>query len=94
MNVLDSEVWEMKPRKLTAVEIENPERTIEEFFQYAHLPQARWYMWEALKTMVAGNYGQLKSKERLNLLYFYEQIEKLLEVVHVMHEKRMKNQAE
>jgi hypothetical protein len=83
----------MKPRKLSIDEIEHPEKVIEEFFQFAHLPQVRWYMWESLKTLVAGNYIHLKSKERSNLIYFHEQIEKLVEVVHVMHEKqRLSNQ--
>jgi hypothetical protein len=81
------EAWEMKPRKLTAEEIECPEKVIDDFFQFAHLPQVRLYMWEGMKTMVTGSYTELKSRERLNLIYFYEQIEKLIEVIHVMYEK-------
>ncbi len=81
------EAWEMKPRKLTAEEIDNPELVIEEFFQFAHLPQVRSLMWEGMKTMVAGTYVQLKSKERSNLIYFYEQMEKLVEVAHVIYER-------
>jgi len=85
------EAWEMKPRKLSIEEIENPEKVIAEFFQFAHLPQARWYLWEGMKTLVTGNFNQLKSKERSSLLFFYEQIEKLIEGVHVIHEKNQLN---
>jgi hypothetical protein len=80
------EAWEMKPRKLTPEEIEQPGKVLEDFFQYAHLPQLRSFLWEAMKTMVTGNFAQLKCRERMNLIYFYEQVEKLVEVAHVMHE--------
>jgi hypothetical protein len=83
----DHEAWEMKPRKLSVEEIENPEKVIEDLFQYAHLPQLRWFYWEGLKTLVTGGFVNLRSKDRSNLIYFYEQIEKLIEVVHVIHEK-------
>lgn len=88
MNAMDHhEAWEMKPRKLSIDEIEHPEKVIEEFFQFAHLPQVRWYMWEELKTLVTGSFGNLKGKEKAGLIYFHEQMEKLVEVVHLMHEK-------
>jgi hypothetical protein len=90
MRALDHhEAWEMKPRKLSVEEIENPEKVIEEFFQYAHLPQVRWYFWEGMKTLITGTFSNLRSRDRSNLIYFYEQIEKLIEVVHVIHEKNM-----
>lgn len=88
MSALDhQEAWEMKPRKLSVEEIEHPEKVIEAFFQYAHLPQIRWYYWEGLKTLITGTFVSLKSKERSNLIFFYEQLEKLIEIVHVIYEK-------
>ncbi len=88
MTMPDHEAWEMKTRKLTLEEIENPEKVIEDFFQYAQLPQVRWIMWEGVKTLVTGNFAHLKTRERASLIYFYEQVEKLIEGVHVMHGKR------
>ncbi|MBA4167444.1 MAG: hypothetical protein H0X41_07880 [Chitinophagaceae bacterium] len=85
----DHEAWEMNPRKLTPDEIEHPEQVIEEFFQYAQLPQVRWIMWEGIKTLVTGSFIHLKPRERASLIYFYEQMEKLIEVVHVMHGKKV-----
>jgi hypothetical protein len=82
------EAWEMKPRKLTIEELENPENTIDEIFQYANLPELRWYLWEGTKTLITGTFHNLRPRERSNLIYFYEQIEKLIEINHVMYEKR------
>jgi hypothetical protein len=90
MTMPDHEAWEMAPRKLTLEEIENPEKVIEDFFQYAQLPQVRWIMWEGIKTLVTGNFAHLKSRERASLIYFYEQMEKLVEGVHVMYGKKGK----
>ena len=81
------EAWEMKPRKLTIEETEQPSRVIDEIFQYASLPELRWCLWEGTKTLVTGTFHHLKSRERCNLIHFYEQIERLIEVTHVMHEQ-------
>lgn len=81
------EAWEMKPRKLTIEETERPDRVVDEFFQIMYLPQVRWYMWESMKTMVTGSFDDMKTKEKSNLIFFYEQLEKLIEAVHVMYEK-------
>lgn len=82
------EAWAMKPRKLTADEIECPEKVIRDFFHYVHLPEARAYLWEGLKTMVTGNYACLRVRDRANLIYFFEQVEKLLEIAHVLYQRR------
>jgi predicted AAA+ superfamily ATPase len=88
MNAMDHhEAWEMKPRKLSIEEIEQPERVIEEFFQFAHLPQVRWYMWELMKTLVTGGFPEIEARERTSLVCFYEQLEKLIEGVHVLRER-------
>ncbi len=87
MSMPDYEAWEMRPRKLTLEEIEHPEKVIEDFFQYAQLPEVRWIMWEGTKTMVTGNFVRLKVSERSSLIYFYEQMEKLVESVFVLHRK-------
>lgn len=85
------EAWEMKPRKLSAEEIENPEKVISEFFEIAHLPQVRGCLWELMRTLVTGTFSNLRSKDRSRLVYFYEQMEKLVEVAHVLHERTNKN---
>jgi hypothetical protein len=81
------EAWEMKPRKLTLEEIEQPEKVIDDLFQYANLPELRWYLWEGTKTLVTGTFNHLKPRDRCNLIYFYEQVEKLIEASHVLFER-------
>jgi hypothetical protein len=94
MNALDHhEAWEMKPRKLSVDEIESPHKVVEDFFQFAHLPQARWYLWESMKTMVTGTFSDLKRGDRCTLLCFFEQIEKLIEGIHVIHERNQSKSA-
>ncbi len=62
---------------------------IDDFFSYAHLPQVRELLWEWLKTTVTGNYNKsLSRRERADLLYFYEQLTKLTEAVHLLHKRK------
>lgn len=82
------EAWELKPRGLTIEETEHPEMVIEELFQYASLPQMRWQLWEAAKTLIAGDFNQLKTRERSGLIDFYEQLERLIEVTSILREQR------
>jgi hypothetical protein len=77
---------ELEPRKLNAEQIADPMLVINEFFNVGHLPQIREMLWELLKTTVTGNYCTvLTRKERANLLYFFEQLEKLVEANHLLH---------
>lgn len=95
MPLQDYPSWELQPRKLTSYEREDPISVIHDFFAYAHLPEARELLWELLKTTVTGSYcKQLSQRERANMLYFYEWLEKLLEAVHVIHRQQQKEDAE
>jgi uncharacterized protein (UPF0216 family) len=77
--------WELKPRKLTREEMEDPLLVIHDFFSNSHLPQAREQLWELLKVAVTGNYGKSLTRiERSDLVFFYEQLEKLVEASHVI----------
>jgi hypothetical protein len=77
--------WELKPRKLSREEMENPIQVIHEFFSSQHLPQAREQLWELLKVIFIGNYAKSLTRiERSDLISFYEQLEKLVEAVHVI----------
>lgn len=83
--------WELKPRLLSEEEMEHPVRVIHEFFSTQHLPEARKQLWELLKVVFIGNYARtLNRSERYNLIHFYEQIEKLVEAVHVIAVKNPK----
>ncbi len=76
---------EMHPRKLSKQEMKDPYLVIEDFFNYAHLPQVREKLWQWFETTVTGNFSkQLSGRERSNMVFFYKQIEKLVEAAHII----------
>lgn len=88
MSLSDYPSWELKPRKLSRQERENPQQVISDFFHYAHLPQVREMFGNLVKTTVTGSYNDaLTSDERTSLFYFMEQLEKLIEAAHLIHQK-------
>ena len=76
---------ELEPRRLTGEEIENPKLVIDDFFEFAHLPEVREFIWEWIKVTAIGNFHELSAIERSNLLYLYEKIGKLIEAVHIIY---------
>jgi hypothetical protein len=77
---------ELEPQKLTSIEIENPIMVIHSFFDFGHIPEIRMLMWDLLKTTVTGNYNRtLSRRERSDMVYFYERLEKLVEAAHLVH---------
>ncbi len=90
MSLQDYPQWELQPRKLSLDETRNPVKVVHQFFDYAHLPQVRTHLWEWLKNTVAGDFNSLSRQEKGNLLYFFEQVEKLIEAAHIIHEQNKK----
>ena len=94
MSSQDFSQWELHPRKLSIDEVNDPTSVIHAFFDFAHLPQVRAHLWDWLKTTVTGDYNSLARHERGNLLYFFEQVEKLIEAAHVIHQQNKEKGAE
>jgi len=88
MSIQDYSQSELEPRKLSKEEIENPYDVIDNFFDFAHLPQIRDELWEMLKLTVTSSYHIQPRRDRANLLYFYEKLEQLIEAAHVIHRKK------
>jgi len=85
MALVDYSEFELKPRKLSTEEIKNPVMGLDVLFDYEHLPQWRDSLWTLFKTTVLGDaYNNLELIERNNLLTFYEQLEKLVELAHII----------
>ena len=75
--------------KLDLPEKENPMHVVGDFFDYMNLPQARSMFWELLKTTVTGSFNHaLSGKERLNMFYFLERLEKLMEAAYLLRQRR------
>jgi hypothetical protein len=78
--------WELHPRKLTQQEADKPFMVVNDFFDYASLPQVRDLMWQWLETTVTGSFAEeLTGPERARVLVFFQQLEKLIEAAHVIH---------
>lgn len=89
MPLQDYPSWELKPRHLSREEMEQPMQVIHDFFSYGHLPEIRDQLWELLKTTITGNYCKtLSRRERSDILYFYERLEKLVEAIHLVSQQQ------
>lgn len=74
---------------LTSREKADPFLVIEELFDFAHLSDMREMLWAWLKATVIGSYPKkLTQSERADIIELYEKLEKLIEAVHLMHEKK------
>jgi hypothetical protein len=79
---------DMQSRKLSEEEANDPHSVIESFFEYATLPQAKDKLWVWLEATVTGSFcKELNCRERCNMVFFYSHVEKLMEAVHIIHEK-------
>ena len=83
--------WELHPRKLTEEEVANPWLVIDSFFEYASLPQIRDELRIWLEITVTGNFPDHSNNEqRNNLIYFYGQIERLIEATYILRILKLK----
>src|SRR5690349_3194582 len=74
-----------EPIRLNEEQTKNPALIFDEFFQCYHLNEVRQTMWQWLVTVVSSS-GCVSNDphERNNDMFFYEQIEMLVEGVWVM----------
>lgn len=77
--------WYNEPMRLNEAQTNNPTPIFDEFFQCYHLNEVRQTMWRWLVTVVSST-GSVSNDhhERNNDLFFYEQIEMLVEGVWVL----------
>lgn len=63
----------------------DPEKFIQELFDFARLPELKELLWEWLKATVTGSYPKkLTYSEREAILVLYEKMEKLLVAVSLL----------
>ena len=81
------------PRFLDAEEEIDPQQVIRQLFQTEPLPYLRETVWEFFKTMVTGNYSHsLDRRERQKLVLCYENLQRLIEAVHLLYRNEMTEQ--
>lgn len=78
--------------KLSKEEIEDPFLVLHEFFTFVHLPDIRQELLEWLKLTVCGSYHKQSCIEKGNLIYLYEQVDKLMEAVHIINQRKKEMQ--
>ena len=80
---------EFHPRYLSQEEIDDPYLVIIELFAYGHLPGIREQLWTIIKCCAAGDFNSVLTKrERSNVFYFYEVVEKLFEALYLIYSRR------
>ncbi|MCS3800869.1 hypothetical protein [Niastella sp. OAS944] len=81
-------IYYNEPIRLNEEQTKNPDLVFDEFFQCYHLNEVRQTMWQWLVTVVSGADSASKDPhERNNDMFFYEQIEMLVEGVWVLQRK-------
>ena len=77
---------EWQPRKLTKEEVAEPLQAIASFFDFANLLETRELLTLWVEATVTGSFNSnLSFRERAEVFYFYQQVEKLIEVAHLIH---------
>jgi hypothetical protein len=75
--------------KLTGEEISNPYLVIEDLFDYCHLHQWQKKLWNSFKSNITGIYPkELNRRERNEVVYLHEYLERLVEAAWVIREKQ------
>lgn len=78
-----------QPIRLTEKQLHEPERILKEFFSWYHLDDFRELLWEWMQVaMTAENSVYETSKERSNLMFFYRNIELLVEAAYVLRQEQ------
>ncbi|WP_315818789.1 hypothetical protein [Paraflavitalea speifideaquila] len=84
------EVYEKANRlvKLNEEEIKNPVLVFDEFFDSFHLCDVRKELWDLLCSALSNNISWHETgSARSNLVFLYEQLEKLTEAAYVTHRR-------
>jgi len=87
MPIQDYHPGEYEPIYLTREQIADPYIVIDELFDYAHLPELRAQLWEWIRLTITCSYHEQEVRDKVNLLYCYDQIVKMIEAVHLLHRK-------
>lgn len=80
-NSIKYPVWTEKPFKLTIEEIENPQIVLDDFFSWYSLLEVRKTLRDILINALT-----VEDAPASNYLFFWEQLERLIEAASVIHE--------
>lgn len=77
-----------RPLKLSPEQMEKPISVLRNFFQDAHLPEIRETLWKLVESVLSmKNAGFDEAEERSHLLWFYRELEIMIEAAFLLCEK-------
>jgi len=79
------------PRELSEEEIKDPTLLIARFFDFMHLPQHRETNREIRNALVTGNFCNLSTQEKADILLSFDWLEKIVEVAHIIYKNARPN---
>ena len=81
------------PIKLDEEEMSDPYLVFLRFFDYTDANSARGYLWDWLKITVSGTYNTklVDKRQRYDMIYFFEHIEKLIEAAYLIKQMKETN---
>jgi HEPN domain-containing protein len=75
------------PHQLSSEQISDPYSVIRDLFQFGHLPDLQHMLWNSFKTNITGTYNkELTRRQRNDVVYLYEYLERLLEAAWIIEE--------
>ena len=78
-----------QPVRLTQEQMADPDSVLNDFFSWYHLDDLRQMLWEWMQAaMITDNGIYETSKERSNLLFFYRNMELLVEAAYLIRQQR------
>ncbi len=81
--------WYNQPIRLSEKQMKDPGRILEEFFTWYHLDDIRQILWEWMQVaMVTDNDVFESGRDRNNLLFFYRNIEILVEAAYLLRKQK------
>lgn len=84
-----------RPLKLSAEQMDKPISVLRNFFQDAHLPEIRETLWKLVESVLSmKNAGFDDAEERSHLLWFYRELETMIEAAFLLCEKVPYNEDE
>ncbi|WP_276482667.1 hypothetical protein [Paraflavitalea pollutisoli] len=78
-------------RRLNPKDISQPANVITEFFTNYHLQDLREALWEWLVTGLTSTNNYQNGSSRSNLIFLYDQLEKLIEAIYLQNSRARKS---
>lgn len=81
--------WYNQPIRLTEKQVKDPDSVLKEFFTWYHLDDLRQLLWEWMQVAITTENDVYEtSRDRSNLLFFYRNMETLIEAAFLVKQQQ------